>query len=436
MLGSATSHFPEIMAPAGDFICLDAALRAGADSVYFGLKGSNMRAGAENFSVGDLRKIVAKCREFGAAACLTLNTIYYENELKGICKILDAAKRAGVSAVIAWDFAVVSAARERGIPVYLSTQASVSNSDSIAAYWKNFGIGHFVLARECSIESIRKIRLGLKRKLGADAAKIKFEAFAHGAMCVSLSGRCFMSEFLCGKSANRGECRQPCRREYLISDANGEGGEFVLGKGFVMSPKDLCTLGFLEKLLGAGVDSLKIEGRNRNAEYVSTVVGAYVKARNFWVENHRRANFSAEFSTLKKTLLRDLEKVFNRGFSDGFYMGIPISEWTSGGNSATMRKVIVGHIKNFYAKPSVAEVAIDVEGIRTGERIQIEGNSTGFVECFPEKIMNRGLAVEKCGKGDLITLEVPRKVRRGDRVYKLVCAHGTQNAANNLKAKG
>ncbi len=422
MAKSNTIKIPEVMSPAGDFICLSAALQAGANAIYFGVKGSNMRAGAKNFELSDLPKIRKECDKFGAKAYITLNTIYYEGEQKKLAKILDAVKKAKIDAVIAWDYAVLSAAQERKIPVYLSTQASVSNSDAIVSYYKKFGITRFVLARECTLDSIKEIRKSLEKKLGAKAEKITLEVFAHGAMCVSMSGRCFMSEFVCGKSANRGECLQPCRREYLITDTAGSGAEFVVGKGFVMSPKDLCTLGFLDKLLDAGVASLKIEGRNRNAEYVYNTTKSYVTARNFYLENRRKKDFKETFDSLKKQLLEDLSKVFTRGFSNGFYMGMPLSDWTSGGNVATMRKTIVGRVTNYFSKISVAEITIDANTISEGEKIQFEGDSTGFFEMTAEGIISEGKAIKKAQKGDIITLKVPMKVRKSDRVYKLVKA--------------
>lgn len=409
-------RIPEIMSPAGDFINLSAALNAGADAIYFGVKGFNMRAGAKNFELKDLPKVVKMCHKAGARAYLTLNTIYYQSELKKLDGILKKAKSAKLDAVIAWDFAVLAKAREFGVEVYLSTQASISNADALCEYYEKFGIRRFVLARECSIDDIATLRRQALKRLGKDA-DIKIEVFAHGAMCVSQSGRCFMSTFACGKSANRGECLQPCRREYEIRDANGNG--FVVGNGYVMSPQDLCTVPFIEKLFEAGVDSLKIEGRNRNAEYVAIATRTYRALRDFYFANRKAKDFKERFEVLKKDAMQELAKVFNRGFSDGFFMGKPVGDWTSAGNQATAKKTIVGHIVKFFPKISVAEISVDVASMSIGERIQIEGDSTGFVEFNLESMQADGKPIEKATKGMSVGVKVPQKLRVGDRVYKL-----------------
>ena len=409
-------RIPEIMSPAGDFINLSAALNSGADAIYFGIKGFNMRAGAKNFELKDLPKVVKMCHKAGARAYLTLNTIYYQSELKKLDGILKKAKSAKLDAVIAWDFAVLAKARKFGVEVYLSTQASISNADALCEYYEKFGIRRFVLARECSIDDIATLRRQALKRLGKDA-DIKIEVFAHGAMCVSQSGRCFMSTFACGKSANRGECLQPCRREYEIRDENGNG--FVVGNGYVMSPQDLCTVPFIEKLFEAGVDSLKIEGRNRNAEYVAIATRTYRALRDFYFANRKAKDFKERFDALKKESMQSLAKVFNRGFSDGFFMGKPVGDWTSAGNQATAKKTIVGHIVKFFPKISVAEISVDVASMSIGERIQIEGDSTGFVEFNLESMQADGKPIEKATKGMSVGVKVPQKLRVGDRVYKL-----------------
>ncbi len=411
----ASVRIPEIMSPAGDFINLTAALNAGADAVYFGVKGFNMRAGAKNFEIADLPKISKMCRERGVRTYLTLNTIYYQSELKKLDSILKKAAAAKIDAIIAWDFSVLSRAKKFGLEVFLSTQASVSNSDAICEYFDKFSIRRFVLARECSLSDIPMLRKEVRKKIKDD---IRIEVFAHGAMCVSQSGRCFMSSFACGKSANRGECLQPCRREYEIRDANGNG--FIVGNGYVMSPKDLCVVPFIEKLFEAGVDSLKIEGRNRNAEYVSTTTRVYKTLRDFYFNNRKKSNFEAEFSKLKEESMAELSKVFNRGFSDGFFMGKPIGDWTSAGNEATAKKVIVGHVVKFFPKISVAEISIDVTSLSVGDKIQVEGDSTGYVEFEVSSIECDGVSVKCAEKGASVGVKTPSKLRKGDRIYKLV----------------
>ncbi len=407
------------MAPAGDFICLSAALQAGADAVYFGLKGSNMRAGAKNFEISELKKIVSECKRFGAKCYLTLNTIYFDDEQASLRKQLLATKKAGVNAVIAWDFSVLEAAKEIGIEVFLSTQASAANASAIASIYKNYGVKRFVLARECSLDSIKSIRAKLKKILGAKAEEIRIEAFAHGAMCVSISGRCFLSQFYCGKSANRGECLQPCRREYQISDSTLGAPEFTLGTNYVLSPKDLMTLPFIEKLIKAGVNSLKIEGRNRNASYVSATVSAYRKVLDFYRDNFGKRNFAQDFDDLKKSLCETLNQTFNRGFSDGFFMGKPIGDWTSAGNKAVAKKRILGHVLNYFSKLGVAEIAIDDAPLSLGDTIQLEGETTGFMTFVADSIQANGKPIEKAQKGMKVAVKVPQKVRKNDRLFIL-----------------
>jgi len=404
------------MSPAGDFPCLSAALKAGADAVYFGAKGFNMRAGARNFSLRELPKAAALCHSFGAKAYLTLNTIFYQRELRKLDAAVRAAAKAGIDAVIAWDFAVFELAKKYGLEVFLSTQASVSNAAAVCKYYREFGVRRFVLARECSISDIAAIRRAVRRELGAGAG-IQFEVFAHGAMCVSQSGRCFMSAFSRGASANRGECLQPCRREYTISAANGD--SFAIGSGYVLSPKDLCVAPFIEKLFEAGVDSLKIEGRNRNAEYVWTATRAYKKLRDFYFSERGKPGFGAEFAKLKSWAVGELSKVFNRGFSGGFYMGKPAGDWTSAGNEAKLKKRIVGHVVKFYPRISVAEISVDAEPFSAGDILQAEGEKTGFVEFAAESVELGGERVKTAPKGSLVGVKVPEKLRRLDRIYKL-----------------
>lgn len=404
----------EIMSPVGDMIVLDAALKAGADAVYFGLEGTNMRAGAKNFTPAQMKILCKKCAKLGVRKYLTLNTIYFESEQKRLLKVLKSAKLAGVDAVIAWDFSVLELAKQVGIEVYLSTQASVSNAEAIIAYHKNYGIKRFVLARECGLDEIKSIRAALVKKLGAKAAsEITFEVFAHGAMCVSVSGRCFMSLYQYGKSANRGECIQPCRREYFIHDGREDTEGFAMQKHHIMSPKDLCTLPFLDKLVDAGVNSLKIEGRNRNAEYVYETTSAYKKVLDFYMSQGGSENFEA----LKKSECERLEKVFHRGYSGGFYMGKPIGDWSSAGNAARQKKIILGRVANFFPKIKVAQISIDNSVLNEGDEIQIEGDTTGFLRLKAEGLRVERAEVKSAKKGEIVSLIVPQKVRKNDRIY-------------------
>ncbi|MBO6102098.1 MAG: U32 family peptidase [Opitutales bacterium] len=415
---SRKKRIPEIMSPAGDFICADAAIKAGADAVYFGVEGLNMRAGAKNFSASEMGRLSKLCDKFGVKKYLALNTIYFDGDLPALKRTVRLAKNSGVDAVISWDFAAIDLAREFGMEAFLSTQASAANKRAIALWHKALGVNRFVLARECPISDIAKIRSSLNKILGkSEAKKIQFEVFAHGAMCVSVSGRCFMSLFNCGKSANRGECMQPCRREYFVRDSRGEGEGFLVGKGYVMSPKDLCALPFLEKLLDAGIDSLKIEGRNRNAEYVFETVSASREAVDFYAENRSAKDFKPRFDGLARGLQERVGKVFNRGFSSGFYMGKPVGDWTSSGNFATRKKRILGRVLNYFSKQKVAQISVDDASISAGDEFQIEGSTTGFVRANAGEIFLSGAPAKSAEKGDVISVKVPSKVRKNDRVY-------------------
>lgn len=407
---------PELLAPAGDWKCLDAALDAGADAVYFGVRGFNMRAAAKNFTTRDLPKIVEFCHKRKVRAYLTLNVVVFEREVEKLKRLLKAARTAGVDGVICSDFAVLAVARKAGLEVHASTQMSVANSSSMA-FLHELGVRRFVLARECSLDDIRKIKASLRKVLGKKAAGVKIETFAHGAMCVSMSGRCFLSNFEGGKSANRGECSQQCRREYRIVEERG-GQEWTLGKDYILSPKDLCTLPFIEKLIVAGVDSLKIEGRNRGPEYVSTVVRAYRRALDFYAANHGKRGWLKRFDELKKELLVSVELVYNRGFSSGFYCGKPIGQWSARPqNASSMKKHFVGTVVNFFKKLAVAEIAVQDAPFALGDELFIEGNTTGFFWQKVESIQIDSHSVSEAPSGVSVALRVDEPVRRGDKLY-------------------
>lgn len=413
------TRIPELLAPAGDWKNLGAALEAGADAIYFGVRGLNMRAGARNFTVRDLPRIVATCHEAGAKAYLALNVLVMEGELARLDKVLRSASAAGVDAVIASDFAVITRARELGLAVHASTQMSVANSATLAAL-HGLGVERFVLARECSLKDLRRMRTALSRRLGKRvAAAVELELFAHGAMCVSVSGRCFMSEHECGKSANRGACTQPCRREYRIVAERG-GSEWVVGKDYVLSPKDLCTLPFLEQLIEAGADSLKIEGRLRSPEYVAVVVGAYRRVLDFYAARRGKRGWREDFEALKRKETERVGEVYNRGFSAGFYQGKPVGEWArTEGNKATKRRVLVGTVLNFFRKPSVAHVAVQVAALAEGDELLFEGPTTGFFMQKAGALQSGGAAAARVEAGGEATLVVERLVRPGDKVYAM-----------------
>ena len=410
------TSIPELLAPAGDWKSLDAALDAGADAIYFGVRGFNMRAAAKNFTLRDLPKIVVRCHEQKVRTYLTLNVLVFEREIPQLERLLKAAKAAQVDGVISSDFAVLAAARKIELEVHASTQMSVANSASIAFLY-SLGVRRFVLARECSLTDIRRIKTTLRKVLGKKAAAVKIEVFAHGAMCVSMSGRCFLSNFEAGKSANRGECSQQCRREYRIVEQRG-GQEWTLGKDYILSPKDLCTLPFIEKLIAAGVDSLKIEGRNRGPEYVSTVVSAYRRALDFYAENRGKRDWLKRFSAFKTELLTSVEEVYNRGFSSGFYCGKPIGKWNAGPqNASPLKKRFVGIVVNYFRRLSVAEIAVQDTPFALGDELFIEGTSTGFFRQKVESLQINSQVVTEAPAGISVALKVSEPVRRGDKLY-------------------
>lgn len=404
---------PEIMAPAGNWTCLTAALHAGADAVYFGLNGLSMRADGCNFPVSAMPRIVKQCRKAGARAYLALNTIIYESELSKVSRTLQAAAKAGVDAVICSDLAVIQKATEVGLPVFLSTQMSVSNSETIAFLNRTFGIRRFVLARECTLEQIRAIRRNLARLPGKP--EIDIEVFAHGAMCVSISGRCFLSESSCGKSANRGACTQQCRREYQLIDDEGR-ASFRLGQNYLLSPEDLCTLPFIEKLIEAGVASLKIEGRARTAEYVSTVTAAYRRVIDFYFRKPKCS--PEEFEAFKAAQMKALDTVYHRGLSSGFFMGKPLNQWTnSSGSRATETKRAVGQVMNFYRKAGAADIWVRNTEFSVGDELMIQGPTTGVVKFKVETIQIEHTSVPRAKRGERVAVGVPETVRANDRVY-------------------
>ncbi len=419
---------PELMSPAGDMTSLIAALEAKADAVYFGIADINMRASARNFSIDDLETISTTCKKYNAKSYLALNTIIYDSEFNKAKNIIKLAKKAGIDAVICWDFSIISLALEEKMPIFISTQMSVANSQALIFLYKTFGIKRFVLARECTLDEIILIKKELKTELGAKAEEIELEVFVHGAMCVSISGRCFMSQFAFNSSANRGECRQPCRREFEIKDIR-DGKEFLIGKDYVMSPKDLCTLPFLDKILDAGVESLKIEGRGRSPEYVKIVTESYRKFIDFYYKNKDSSNFSQKIKELKTELMKRLDSVFHRGFSNGFFFGRQIEDWSEGnGSKSSHRKVQIGQVTNFFRKVNVAEIKILNEGFKVNEELLFIGKTTGVKELEVVSIEKDAKAISFAQKGEVVGVKLRGLVREGDEVFKLVPIEDLENA--------
>lgn len=393
----------ELLSPVQDFVSLQAAIRAGADAVYFGVKELNMRAKANNFEINALDKVVNLCHENKVRAYLVLNTIIYNNEINKVRKILEKAKKAGVDAIIAWDFSVISEANKLGLPVHLSTQASIANFEALKTLKNSFSnIEQVVLARELSLEQIAHII----KKLKKEKINVGIETFVHGAMCVSVSGRCFLSQEIFGKSANRGKCLQPCRRKYFVRDVEDD-HEFELGEDYVLSPKDLCALPFLDKLIKAGITSFKIEGRNRSPEYVKTVTEVYREA----IDNPQ---------VDKNILMEKLKTVYNRDFSTGFYMGKPLTEWTDAdGSKATKRKVYVGVVKKFYKKLSVAEVMVEAHAIKIGDDLMVQGKKTGIFEQKLQSMQVEHKEINSLEKG-LVGIKFEKAARPNDKIFVIV----------------
>lgn len=398
---------PELMAPAGDWTMLRTVVKHGADAVYFGLDQFNMRAKAKNFDIDDLPEMVAFCKENSVKTYVTLNTIIFEEETSQLDNILPKLKELGVDAVICWDLSIIQKCIDYGMPFCVSTQASVSNSTA-ANFYKKLGARRVVLARECTLEEMKKIRAG---------TDIEIEAFIHGAMCIALSGRCFMSHHLFGKSANRGECIQPCRRDYLITDQQID-KDMVMGEDYVLSPKDLCTIEFIDLLIESGIDSFKIEGRKRSPEYAAKTVSVYRQAIDLYFEGKLTPE-------LKKDFLEDLKKVYNRGFSSGFYFDYPSSDDYANiyGSVASTRKEYAGKVINYFKKTGIAHIRVESGSFGLNDELLIIGTTTGVVELKPNGMMKDETAVDAVQKGNDITLKCADTVRPGDMVYKVVYVH-------------
>ncbi len=398
------SKSPELVAPAGDWPSLKGAIRHGADSVYFGVKGLNMRNLKGNFDVLELNKIMDFLRSAGKKGYLALNVLVLDKELKKAERILRKARQAGVDAVVLWDMAVLSLAKSLGLDFHISTQASVANVRAFAAY-AELGAKRIILARECTLKDIKRIA-AFRRENDIDC---EVEAFVHGAMCISVSGRCFLSTFSSGRSANRGECLQYCRRRYLIRDESEE-AEYVLGPDYVLSAKDLCTIDFLEKLIEADVDAFKIEGRRRPPEYVNTVCAAYREA----IEAYYDKNLNAG---LKKKLKTRLGRVFNRGFSAGFYAGTPGPADISQGLQHTHEKVFLGQVLKFIRKLNVAEIELQNGVLEKGQQLLFVGKNTPAEMATVKEIQQDHVFVEKVKKGERAGVKLPFAVRPKDKVF-------------------
>ena len=405
----------ELMAPVGSYEALAAAIEAGADSVYFGVGKLNMRsASAANFTLDDLQKIVETAHAAGVKAYLTVNTVVYEDELRTMQEVIDRARREGVDAIIATDMAAILYARRIGQEVHISTQSNISNSEAVKFFsqWADT----VVLARELTLEQVARIHQEIIENdiRGPKGELIEIEMFAHGALCMSISGKCYLSLYETNCSANRGACRQLCRRKYTVRDKE-TGAELDIDGRYVLSPKDLCTIDFLDRFIQSGVKVLKIEGRARGAEYVKRVVESYDRAL--------RLMESGEYNPTTAAGLKErLAEVFNRGFWEGYYAGRPVAEHSEHyGSAATRRKVYVGKVVNFYKKISVAEVLVEAAPLEVAEEIFFLGPTTGVVEQKCEELHGPdGEITRRVEQGQLCAIRTSELIRRGDQLYKFV----------------
>lgn len=383
----------EIMAPAGSFECLHAAIQGGADSVYFGVEKLNMRShSANNFKISDLAEIVRICREAGVKTYLTLNIVLYGEDLDDMRRTLDAAKEAGITAVIASDMAAIIYARQIGVEVHISTQLSISNAESLRFYAQFADV--IVLARELNLGQVKAIKsiIDSENICGPSGRRVEIEMFAHGALCMAISGKCYLSLHEYGASANRGSCYQVCRRGYDVRDRE-TGAELLVDNKYIMSPKDLCTIEFMDKIIDAGVTVFKLEGRARSAEYVKKVASCYRRAADAVCEGRYTPELVA-------SLKEELGQVFNRGYWDGYYQGARLGEWSEVyGSKATRKKVYTGKITNWFAKLGVAEILVESAPLRVGDRILIIGSTSGVVEYVVPEIRVDLKPVQEASKG-------------------------------------
>ncbi len=404
----------ELMAPAGNFESLQAALDNGCDSVYFGVEQLNMRARATvNFTLEDLPEIARRCNEKNVRTYLTLNTIIYDHDLSIVKTLLTQAKEAGITAVIASDQAVIASARSLGIEVHISTQLNVTNVETVRFY--SLFADTMVLSRELSLRQVKKITETIEKEQikGPSGNLVEIEIFGHGALCMAVSGKCYLSLHAHNSSANRGACKQNCRKKYTVIDQES-GFEIEIDNEYMMSPKDLCTIDFLDQIIDAGVQVLKIEGRGRAADYVAAVTRTYREAID--------AIYDQTYTQERiKSWMETLSTVYNRGFWSGYYLGQKLGEWSdNSGSNATQKKVYVGKGMHYFAKSGIAEFKIEAYDIKKGDRMLITGPTTGAQEFELDDFLVNDAEADKAGKGDSCTFKVPFRIRLSDKLYKMV----------------
>ena len=410
----------ELMAPAGNFESLQAALDNGADSIYFGVEQLNMRARASiNFGMDDLPEISRRCSEKGVRTYLTLNTIIYDHDLSVVKTLVTKAKEANISAVIAMDQAVISVARSVGMEVHISTQINITNIETVKFY--AMFADTIVLSRELSLRQVTKITDQIEKEQikGPSGRLIEIEIFGHGALCMAVSGKCYMSLHTYNSSANRGACKQNCRKKYTVIDQE-TGVEMEIDNEYIMSPKDLCTIDFLDQVAEAGISVLKIEGRGRAPEYVAKVIKCYRDA----IDSISNGTYDKE-----KVIgwMKELEKVYNRGFWNGYYLGQKLGEWSKeSGSHATQKKVYVGKGMHFFPKANIGEFLIEAYDIAVGDTILITGPTTGAQEMIIEEMYVNDEQGTEATKGDSVTLPMNFRIRPSDKLYKIVATEFAQ----------
>jgi U32 family peptidase len=404
----------ELMAPAGSYESLMAAIKAGCNSVYFGVEQLNMRArSSNNFTLEDLKRIAEIGKEHHVKTYLTLNTILYDHDISLMKSIVNTAKESGVTAIIASDHAVMNYAKKIGMEIHISTQANVSNIDTVEFYASFADV--VVLARELSLKQVADISREIKRReiTGPSGKLVELEIFAHGALCMAVSGKCYLSLHSHFASANRGACIQNCRRSYVVTDKE-DGIEFEVDNEFIMSAKDLCTIDFIDKILDAGVSVLKIEGRGRSVDYVHTVVKCYNEA----IDAYLNGTYTQEKVLVWK---EQLSTVFNRGFWDGYYLGRKMGEWCDeNGSKSSKRKIYLAKGLKYFDQVNVGEFKCESHSLSVGDEIMITGPTTGYVEMIVNELRVDGKPAVKAEKGDVFTLAINEKIRPSDKLYKLV----------------
>lgn len=406
----------EILSPAGSFDSMQAAINAGADAIYFGVEQLNMRTvSSKTFTLEDIATVAARCKAAGVKAYITLNTVMYDHDRQLLHTILKEVKQSGIDAVIAADFAVIEPCISLGIPLHVSTQANISNIDAVKFYARFSDV--VVLARELTLTQTESICKEIQRKniTGVSGQLMKVEIFGHGALCMAISGKCYLSLHTQNASANRGACQQNCRRPYEVKDAE-TGAELLIDNEYIMSPKDLCTLNFLDEVVKTGIDVLKIEGRSKGADYVYETTKCYREALDAIAEGTYTPGKVEGW-------MQRLEKVYNRGFWDGYYLGRKLGEWTKNpGSAATERKVYLGKGAKYYPKIGIGEFLIETNHLKIGDTLMVSGAHIGMMKETVDTLIVNGIAAEKATKGDKITFPVGAKVTHNDKLYKIVPA--------------